>query len=256
MSFWPNWKENAYFSFFLTLLIVALGLFIGLKAWNAYAEHEGIGRMPRTRDVITIDGEGKVSGKPTLANVDVGVYSEGKDVPSVQNDNTNKVNAILKAVKALGIADADIQTSNYSINPRFDYNNGKQTLVGYTVSQSVRIKVRDLTKVGDVLARAGESGANQVNGVTFSIDDPSAMKADARKKALDDARAKANTLADALGVHIVRVVTFAESSSAPQPPMPVYAKMDAYATGGVSSPEIQAGSLDVTSNVSVTYEIQ
>ena len=255
MSFWPNWKENAFFSFFVTLLILALGAFIGLKAWNAYAEHDAIGRAPLPRNTVTIDGNGKVTGKPTLANVEVGVYSQGKDVPSVQTDNTQKVNAVIAAVKALGVVDADIQTSNYSISPQFDYNNGKQTLIGYTVSQSVNVKVRDLTKVGDVLDKAGSLGANQINGVTFSIDDPTSLQADARKKALDDARSKADQLAGALGLHVVRVVGFSESSSNVTPPMPFYAKADMMNVAS-AVPSIQAGSLDVTSNVSVTYEIQ
>ncbi|HEU0050613.1 MAG TPA: SIMPL domain-containing protein, partial [Patescibacteria group bacterium] len=184
-------------------------------------------------------------------------YTEGTDVKTAQTQNTDKVNAIIKAVKALGVSDADVQTSNYSINPKFDWNNGKQTLLGYSVTQTVTVKIRDLSKVGEILAKAGELGANQVNGVNFSIDDPSKIQQEARKKAIDDAREKADELASSLGLHVVRVVNFSEMGNNPIPIMP-YAKSVALGMGGgaAPAPDIQSGSLDVTSNVSITFEIQ
>ncbi len=256
-TFWPTWQENKVVATLLAIVLIMLGIFLGLKAWNAVAEHEAIGRVPRVRDTITMDGEGKISGKPTLARVEAGVYTEASDVKNAQNQNTQKMNSILAGIKALGVKEEDIQTSNYNIYPKFDYTNGKQNLMGYTVSQSLTIKVRDLAKVGDVLAKAGELGANQVNGVNFSIDDPASLKQDARKKAMDNARNKAKELADALGVKIVRVVSFSESSGG-YAPAPWLSSAKAMDTSGreMIAPEIATGSLDVTSNVSVTFEIQ
>jgi hypothetical protein len=196
-----------------------------------------------------------VTGKPTLAQVDIGLYSEGRDVPQVQADNSAKVNAIMDSMKGLGIAEADLQTSNYSIYPKFDYTNGQQTVNGYVVSQSVHVKVRDLAKVGTVLAKVGQLGANQVNGVSFTIDDPTELKQQARALALENAKKKAQELATALGVDVVRVVTFSESSPMPGPIPYNYRALDA-GVAAAPTPEIQAGSLDVTSNVSVTFEIR
>lgn len=252
----PTWKENPTFAVLLSIVAIALTVFIGVKAWNGVAEHDQIGRAVRDRDVITIDGEGKVTSKPTLAKIDVGLYSEGLTVPVVQADNARKVNAITAGLKALGIKDADLQTSNYSISPKYDYTNNTQHVVGYTVSQSLTVNVRDLAKVGDAIAKATELGANQINGVNFTIDDPTEQKQLARTKAIDDARKKAQELADAMGVKLVKVVTFSESSYPNPSPMPyAMVRMDSAGVSAVA-PDIQAGSLDVTAHVSVTFEIR
>lgn len=257
-SFWPSWKEQPLFSLLVTALLVVLGIFLGLRAWNAVAEHGSIGRVPIVRDTIAIDGYGKVTASPDVARIDLGVYSEGVDVQKTQTDNTEKINAIVNAIKKLDVKSEDVQTSNYSINPKFNWDNGRQTLIGYTVSQNVTVKVRDLKKVGDILTKAGELGANQVNGVTFNIDDPSKLKQQARKKAIEDARDKADELAKALGLNVVRVVNFLESSDRMGYPIPMMATSEAVGKGGgtVSVPDIQSGSLDIVSNVSVTFEIQ
>ncbi|MDO8584454.1 MAG: SIMPL domain-containing protein [bacterium] len=257
-SFWPTWKENPLVAALITVVLVILAIFLGLRAWNMVAEHGAIGRVPIVRDTISIEGQGKVTATPDIARVELGVYSEGTDVQRTQTDNTKKINAILDAIKKAGVSADDMQTSNYAISPKYNWDNGRQTLIGYTVSQNVTIKVRDLKKVGDILTQAGALGANQINGVTFSVDDPSKLQQQARTKAIEDARSKANELADALGLKVTRVVDFSEASSQPGYPIPMMAKQDAaMGMGGAASvPDIQSGSLDITSNVSVTFEIQ
>jgi uncharacterized protein YggE len=178
------------------------------------------------------------------------------DVPKVQDTNAAKVNGIIAAMKTMGIAEADLQTSNYSIQPKYQYTDGNQTIVGYSVSQSFNIKVRDLTKVGTVISKAGELGANQVNGVTFTIDDPTGLELQARAKAIENARSKANELAKAMGVDIVSIVTFSESSNTPNQPIFAYRDMATAEPMAKTAPDIQPGSLDVSSNVSVTFEIR
>ena len=119
------------------------------------------------------------------------------------------------------------------------------------------MKLRDLTKVGDVLDKVGQLGGNQVTGPDFTIDDPSSLNQEARLKALEDARKKADALSSVLGVHVGRVVTFTESVNTPPIPMPMmYRAMDATVAGEAApAPKIQTGSLDVTSHVSVTFEV-
>ena len=240
-------------------LLLAVGIvlvvFLGVQAWKGVLEARNVGIEPRDRDTFTITGEGKVSAKPTLAEVDLGLYSEGRDVPVVQEANTTKVNAIIAGMKQLGIAD-DIQTSNYNFGPKFDYTDGTARIIGYTVSQNLNIKVRDLTKVGTVLAKATELGSNQVNGVRFTIDDPTTVQQEARKEAIEDAKMKAEELARAMGVKIVKIVTFSESSGGgATPPIFAYRAMDV-AEQAAPAPNIQTGSLDVQASVSVTFEIR
>ncbi len=246
-------QQRAFGALTLLLLLCASGWFLA-RTRNLLAEHEEIGRPTNVRDTISIDGEGKAVGKPTLARVDLGLYTEGADVPSIQAANTRKMNAITDAIKELGVSADDMQTNNYVITTRYDYSpNGQQRVIGYAVSQNMNVKVRDLSKVGSVLARAGELGVNQVNGVQFTIDDPSQLEQEARRKALENARTKAQELADAMGVRLVRVVTFSEAVAAPMPMVMNYRKD---AESAAQAPEIQPGSLDVSSRISVTFEIK
>lgn len=253
----PNAKEQPYLYGIVLAIGVLVCVYLLLQSRNLIAEHRIIGRAPITRDTITIDGMGKVNAEPTLAQVDVGLMSEGRDVPTAQTENTRKMNAITAQLKSLSIDRQDIRTSNYSIQPKYEYKDGIQTIIGYTVSQNISVKVRDLSKIGTVLERSVQSGANQVNGVQFTLDDPTELQQEARKKAIEDAKQKAEALAQTLGVRIDKVVTFTEGSSNGAVPMPLYAykAMDGAAVAP-SVPEIQSGSLDVVSHVSVTFEVR
>jgi len=248
-------KDNPVLGNMLIAVTALLVVFLAAQSYKTLLESHQVGFAPRTPDTFTISGEGKVTGQPTLAQVSLGLYSEGLDVPKVQDANAAKVNGIIDAMKQMGIAADDLQTSNYSIQPKYQYTDGNQNIVGYSVSQSLNVKVRDLTKVGAVISKAGELGANQVNGVTFTIDDPTDLQAQARTKAIADARKKAEDLAKTLGVSIVRITTFSENSNTPQPPM-FYGNVAAAPSAKAITPDIQPGSLDVTSDVSVTFEIR
>ena len=173
-----------------------------------------------------------------------------------QTENTVKMNAIIDKIKSFGVADADIQTSNYSIYPQYDYTNNVQTLRGYQVAQSVDVKIRKLDSIGDILAAAGSLGANNIGGVSFTIDQPEKIQDQARLKALEAAKAKAQALATAAGVKLGKIVSFSESvSGGTQPPI-MYAKMDAMGAGlAAPAPAIQTGSQDVIVDVTVNYEL-
>lgn len=250
----PTWKENKL----LSLLLVVGILWVVGQVRNDWKQYHYIGKPTDIRDTISISGEGKVTAIPDIATVEVGVVTEKSDVVAAQKENTNKVNGLLKKVKDLEIAEKDIQTTNYQIYPQYDYTKDGQHLRGYQVSQSVSIKIRDLSKIGALLAAVGEAGANQVSGVSFTIDDPEALKQQAREKALDNARVKAKSLADHAGVKLGRIVSFSEGSASP-PPMPYYARAEAMGMGGASdasvAPPVAAGSLDIVVDVNVSYEI-
>ncbi|MDO8505239.1 MAG: SIMPL domain-containing protein [bacterium] len=246
-------KENKLLS---VLLVIGI-IWIAGQIRNDWKENRYIGRPTEVRDTITIAGEGKVTAIPDIATVEVGVVTEKSDVLAAQKENTSKVNELLKKVKDLKIEDKDIQTTNYQINPQYDYQSGRQTLRGYSITQSVKIKIRDLGKIGVLLSSVGEAGANQVSGVSFTIDEPEVLRQQAREKALDNAREKAKSLADHADVKLGKIVSFSESGGG-MPPTPYYARAEALGMGGdmaMKSPDIQAGSLEVIVSVNVSYEI-
>ena len=236
---------------------LALGLFVyvALLARNAAKQHDYIGRPESQRDTIAISAEGKVTAKPDIAAISAGVMTEKKTVVDAQKENTAKMNAIVAKIKSFGVADDDIKTTNYSIYPQYDWIDNRQVERGFQVSQNVEVKVRDLAKIGDILAAVGELGANQVGGVTFTIDEPEELRQQARLKGLEAAKRKAQALAEAAGVKLGKVVGFSESEG--YVPSPMYYARDAAQGlgGGGAAPSIESGSQDVVVNVTVLYEI-
>ena len=199
--------------------------------------------------------------------------SEKTTVAAAQNDATARANALTSYLKTAGVDAKDIQTSDYSINPQYDYQNqvcptmapgsspmycgsGKQVLRGYQVRQTTTVKVRDTTKAGDILAGVGSKGATDVSGLSFTFDDPTGLQAEARDLAIADARKRAKVLAGSLGVTLVRVVSFNENSGGYAPR--AYA-MDAYQTkvgAPIAAPDISVGQNKLSEDVTVVYEIR
>lgn len=252
-------NHPTYLNILAAILLAVLAVFVGLKSWNAYAEHSRIGVAVRDRDTISVQGMGKVETTPDIALVNLGVQTEAAAVRAGQEENTQKMNAITKMLKDRGVQEKDITTGQYSIYPRYNWDDGTQQLVGYTISQSVSVKVRDLDSVGDLLAQAGDLGANQVGGIQFTIDDPEGLQDEARNKAIADAKEKAEVLADQLGLHIVKAVSFGESGNS-TPPMPYLSYDRVMAEEGVggaapTAPSIEAGSQEVVSYVTIVFEV-
>lgn len=223
---------------------------------NDNKKFQFIGKTP-VRDTISVNGEGKVVGLPDVALASVGLLTENKDVVKAQTENTNKMNALINKIKGFDVDSKDIQTTNYSISPRYDWPDGKQVLRGYQVSQSLQLKIRDLGKIGAILSAAGEAGANQVSGVSFTIDDPEKLRQEARSKAMDNALIKAQALAEKGKVKLGKLVGYYEDNAPPS-----YAKAyEGYGMGGgptmmnAPAPTVETGSLDVIVDVTLTYEI-
>jgi uncharacterized protein YggE len=239
----------------MSLALLALAVWLGFKARNEARMYDYIG-VPLERNTITVSGEGKVVGIPDIANIDLGTTVERATVGAAQAENTKTMNALIDEIKKLGVDQKDIQTTSYNVFPQYDYNDGKQRLRGYSVSQNVHVKIRDLEKVGDIVGKAGSLGANQIGGISFSVDDPEALKAEARVKALENAKDKAEALAEIAGVKLRRVVSFSESFGGT--PQPYYYARDAAAGAEAQSaaPTLEAGSSEINATVNITYEIQ
>ncbi|MDP3985758.1 MAG: SIMPL domain-containing protein [bacterium] len=254
-SFWPTWEGNRLFSLLLAIFLAYGIVWLGSLIWLNTLKVERIGKADEPQHTITIEGVGKVTGTPTIAAATLGLQTTASQVAVAQKENSEKMNAFINALKALEIPADDIQTAEYSVYPQFRYDpdTGKSEIDGYTVSQSVSVKIRDLSKISATLGLAGEQGLNQVSGVNFTIDDPEVLQAQARQEALKQAADKAGDIAEALGVRLVSVVGFYETTGMPSPGPYPYADL---ARGGAPAPTVEAGTLDVVVNVQVTFAIE
>ncbi|PIR88872.1 MAG: hypothetical protein COU07_04115 [Candidatus Harrisonbacteria bacterium CG10_big_fil_rev_8_21_14_0_10_40_38] len=213
---------------------------------------------------VSVSAEGRAIVAPDIAEIYFSVVSEGKDPKVVQESNTKKMNDAIDFVKSQGIPAVDIKTSNYSLIPRYDYNprpdlypTKTEQIIGYVLTQTVNVTVRDLEKTGAILGGLPSHGINQIENVSYMVDDPDAFLADARTEAFTKARAKADAMAKANRAKIRRVVTFGESTGG----YPIFYKGEAYGRGGatdvasVPAPQIEPGTDEITVQVSVTYEL-
>src|SRR3989344_2117108 len=272
------------------VLGVAVAVAVLALGWAAtrYVDVFSSSSEPGTFRSFSVSGEGKVVIVPDVAQVWFSVVTEGgKDLAALQTKNTEKVNKAIEFVKAQGVKVEDIKTESYSINPRYQSYNcdvrplpllypmgvgGAETsiaypeptpcppadIVGYTIRQSVSVKVRDFTKIGDILSGVVNAGANNVNGPAFVVDDPTKARNDAREEAIQKAQQSAREIADAAGFRLGRLLGIDEGGN-----YPIYYEK-AYGRGGavamdaaaVPAPTIEPGSQDVTVTVNLRYEIR
>lgn len=208
---------------------------------------------------ITVQGTGKVQAKPDIAQYSIGVNTGPQTTAAAaMKILSDKFNGVLAAVKSQGVKADDIKTTNLSINPVYDWSNGKQTLKGFEASENIEIKIRDLSKVGDILAQSAIQGANQAGNLQFTIDEPEKLQTEAQKNAIADAQSTAKELAKSLGVKLGNVKTFSTSGSMPVP-YPVY-RNSAMDTGAgleaAKAPEVPTGTQEITASVSIVYELK
>lgn len=181
---------------------------------------------------ITVTGEGNADIAPDMAILVLSVNREAVTAREALTANSTAMSKVLDAMLKLGIAKRDLQTANFNIQPRYSYPNHQGNgpgeapkLVGYTVTNSLSVRVRDINRVGEVLDTAVTLGVNEGGSIVFTNDDPSAAITQARVKAVQDALAKARTLADAAGVKTGRVLEMSEQSYSPGP-VPMMAQME------------------------------
>lgn len=241
------------FTALIAVLLLYLIIWLGTLIYNNVLQTQNVGFAPRERNTITVFGEGRVTAQPNIAFTDIGLITEHASIGAAQKENTEKMNALIAAVKGKGIADVDIQTTLYQISPKYVYKDGRSFIEGYTVAQRVRVKIRDLAKISGILASVGEHKANEVSGVQFTVDDPANLRSVARKKAVAAAQKTAAELGAALGVRVVRLVSFSENFPI-ESGRPVRAM--ALDVGGVEEPQIETGSLDIVSEVTMQFEVQ
>lgn len=258
---------NKVFRYSVVSVLVLLSLFLLTKTWNSAFGHNQFDPV----NVITVEGTGDVSVVPDVAQITFTVSESAKSVKEAQDLTTQKTDDAIAAMKKLGIAEKDVKTLSYNVSPKYEYSQpcppgvmctammpSNPKIVGYDVSQTVEVKVRDTAKAGDALAALGSIGVQNISGPNFMVDDEDAAKAEARGKAIDDARAKAKVLAKQLGVGLGKVVSYSENGNGyPQPMMySAVAKGGAVDASREVAPSLPTGENKTTVTVSVTYEIR
>jgi uncharacterized protein YggE len=208
------------------------------------------------REMITVSGVGRALGDPNVATISVGVNVADEDIARAVAESNDTIEAITQALLGLGIAESDIQTTNFSIwaEEQWDPESGQRREERlYRVDSTLSMKVREVDRVGEVLETSISNGANNIYGLSFGIEDTTALAAEARSQALEDATRRAEEIAQELGVSVGKVITVSETSAA----TPAFFETGVgYGIGGGGGePPISEGSMTVTVHVTVGYAI-
>lgn len=239
----------------IILVVGIIFLVLGLKTALRF-----MASLPPAR-TITVSAEGKTVVSPDIASVNFSVVTEGADPAVLSKENTDKLNKAIAFLKEQEIDSQDIKTAGYNLYPKYEYDEkrGTSSIIGYTLNQTVYIKIRKFEKIGLILGALPKYGVNEISSLNFDIEDPDQYLNTARQEAFAKAYEKAKTMAEQNGAKIKRVVTFSENSGGyPWPIFYAAAEKGGYGGGGAPTPlpTIEPGSQEVSIQVTVTYEIK
>ncbi len=207
---------------------------------------------------VTVTGAGQASLKPDIAYIYIGVHTEASSAASAVSENSTKTQALVEALKAAGIAEDDIRTTNFSIWSGIKYGPDGQPTgeTIYSVDNTVYVTVRDLPKLGDLLDKAVQAGANSINSITFDVADKTKAMSDARKAAVEAARKQADELATAAGVSLGEIQSIQYFDSAPVPVFESKGMGGGGADAASVAVPINPGQMQITVTVTLTYELK
>lgn len=206
-------------------------------------------------DTFQVSGDGNVTAVPNTATISFGVTKQAATVADAQNQTNTVINSIMNKLKGLGVNTKNIKTTDYSVNPNYSLGDS-QTISGYTVTQTVEVKIDPLDKVNKTLDTITAAGANLVGQVSFGFDDTTQQKLEdeARADAVETAKAKADSLAKAAGIHLGSIINVTENPTTPGPI--VFNAAAKLATGDTTQPsQVTPGENTVTTTVTLSYQI-
>ena len=253
--------QNLFFKVGIVVLIV---LCLGIVSWSYYNWRlaQNIVNKDRT---ISFSAEGKIVAKPDVALITVSVVTQDVDANKVQADNNKKMTAVVNFLKNNGIKEDDIKTSAYSLNPQYDYTWCRKSkddtrycspkIIGYELTQSVEVKIRDFNKINIIIGGLSDAGANQISNISFSIDEPEDYKNQARIEALKKIEKRAQLLSKETSLKLGKIVSVSESGIFPSP---IYRDLKATvgSTEDLPSAPIETGTQEITVTLTVSYEIK
>ena len=239
-------------AFAITLSVVTL--FSLMMSGNTATNTD---RIVSRNDVVrhlTVHGNGVVNVEPDIAILTLSVVTRGSET-NIQRENAETMDNVIAAVKDAGVEDADIQTLHYFMTPEHDWSVSRMTVIGYIVHHSIRVTVRDIDKVGEIMTLAENAGANEIGGVTFSVSNPDEFYMQALEKAIADAKVKAAVMARAAGVTLGSPLFITEGMHfAPMSRMSMFSSADmALIGGGWHSVGIEPGEISIVASVTITF---
>ncbi len=245
-------------------IILSLALFVIAGFWYVASFSKSIS----SDRSFTVSGEGKVVAVPDVAELSFGVLSEGgKNLSDLQKENAGKANMVIALLKESGVDEKDVKTQSYTVTPRYKSyycsppGSGYSTscppseIVGYTVSQSIAVKIRDLNKTGDIIGGVVEGGVNTVSGPTFTVDDSTLLENQARQEAIYKAKEKAKAISQAGGFRLGKLLSLQEGIYFSSPISRSFLEKGGYG-GDSAGIDIEPGSQEIRANVTLIYEIQ
>ena len=251
---------------YLGIALIVAVLITALSAFNfSYSYSRSVD--PLTAPNIRVTGEGKAVAVPDIAQFSFSVIAEGNNIQQIQSDNAKKINQAIDYLKSEGVAKEDIETKSYDLQPRYEYFScspppaGERgvcpppRIAGYTLSQTVAVKLRNFDKTGSILAGVAARGANSISQLSFTIDDRIKVESEARAKAIAQAKIKAEAAAEAANVKLGRLLSVSEFTPYPSP------GFEGMGMGGAEkaitlTPQIEPGSEEITITVDLVYEIR
>lgn len=248
-------KHNFHRGGGVASVIIFFGLLYAFAKWGP-----AINFSTTTQDKgqpMIVSGDGKATAIPDIARVDAGIQSSGGSLSQVQSEVDKKSQTLVSALKNLGIDDKDIKTAAYNIYPQQDYQANPPTITGYQISVNYEVTIRKIDTINNVMTTLTSNGANLIGSVNFDLSDKAKLKAtnNARIDAVAQAKTNAQSLADAAGVALGKVINVTENDGSNIRPVPLMA------TGGgieksTTQPNIQPGTTEIDVTVVLSYEIR
>jgi uncharacterized protein YggE len=218
---------------------------------------------------FSVSAQGRVVAIPDVANITFSVITQNGDLSKLQRENTERANRAIEFIKAKGVDSKDIQTASYTIVPRYehktrtigpwtviDQHQTTSKIIGYSITQTVSVKIRDFNIIGDILAGVVEHGANAVSGPFFTVDDPSELQNQARRQAIEKAKQRAKTMAEFAGFRLGPLLSIDDNFFYIPPPMPHAIGLEDAGRVELAPPQIEPGEQEITASVTLRYGIK
>jgi uncharacterized protein YggE len=206
---------------------------------------------------VTAHAEAIINVEPDQAEIDMGVVTQARNAPDAARENTDKLLKVLGEVKKLLTKDDEVKTAAYSLTPNYRYprEGGKPEITGYTATNIIRIKTRSLEKVAKLIDAGMQSGANTIHRLVFTLKDEHSAQIEVLRLASAKARAKAEEMANAIGMKMIKILTVTEGERGVRPLMMAQTRGAAMEAAAAAPPPIESGTIEVRSSVSLTAEI-